>query len=70
MWHTIGIKKDGTVVATGNNNYGQCNVQDWSDIIAVSAGVSHTVGVKKDGTLVATGKNDDGQCNVDGIKLW
>jgi hypothetical protein len=27
--HTVGLKADGTVVATGNNSSGQCNVSDW-----------------------------------------
>ena len=25
-YHTVGLKDDGTVVAVGHNNYGQCNV--------------------------------------------
>lgn len=62
--HTVALKADGTVVATGNNNQGQCNVSDWEDIVAVSAGAEHTVGLKSDGTVVATGSNSDGQCNV------
>jgi hypothetical protein len=64
--HTVGIRPDGTVVATGNNDDGQCNVDDWTDIGFVAAGFSHTVGLEEDGTVVATGNNDDGQCNVDG----
>ena len=64
--HTVGLKKDGTVVAVGDNYYGQCNVSGWRDIIAVSAGDDHTVGLKKDGTVVAVGSNDDGRCDVSG----
>ena len=30
--HTVGLRSDGTVVATGWNEYGQCNVSDWTDI--------------------------------------
>lgn len=30
--HTIGLKSDGTVVAVGDNEFGQCNVNDWRDI--------------------------------------
>ena len=30
--HTVGLRKDGTVVAVGANEYGQCNVSDWRDI--------------------------------------
>ena len=68
--HTVGLKADGTVVAVGDNEYGQCDVSDWRDIVAVSAGGWHTVGLKSDGTVVAVGRNTDwdyeycGQCDV------
>ena len=39
-------------------------MQDWTDIVAISAGYEHTVGLKSDGTVVAVGGNEDGQCNV------
>ena len=67
--HTVGLKADGTVVAVGNNGFGQCGVDGWTDIVAVSAGHYHTVGLKADGTVVATsytGKYYDGQCGVYG----
>lgn len=64
--HTVALKKDGTVVATGRNNVGQCNVSSWTDIVAVAAGSDHTVGLKKDGTVVAVGSNANGQCSVRG----
>ena len=63
--HTVGLKSDGTVVAVGDNKYGQCNIDDWRYIVAISAGGSHTVGLKSDGTVVAVGDNKYGQCNVD-----
>ena len=62
--HTVGLKPDGTVVAVGWNNYGQCDVSEWTDIVAISAGYSHTVRLKSDGTVVAVGDNEDGQCVV------
>jgi len=64
--HTVGVRPDGTVVATGNNDDGQCNVDGWTNIGLVAAGFSHTVGLEEGGTVVATGNNDDGQCNVGG----
>ena len=67
-WHTVGLKSDGTVVAVGDNEYGQCDVGGWKDIVAVAAGDAHTVGLKSDGTVVAVGWNDDGQCDVGGWK--
>ena len=65
-YHTVGLKSDGAVVATGDNEYGQCDVSGWSDIVAISAGGEHTVGLKSDGTVVATGDNEYGQCDVSG----
>ena len=63
-YHTVGLKTDGTVVAVGNNEYGQCNVSRWYDIVAFSSNGRHTVGLKVDGTVVAVGNNEYGQCNV------
>lgn len=62
--HAVGLKANGTVVATGNNKYGQCDVSDWSKIAAVSAGECHTVGLKTDGTVIAIGSNEYRQCDV------
>jgi alpha-tubulin suppressor-like RCC1 family protein len=66
--HSVGLKEDGTVVATGavGYDYGQCNVSGWTDIVQVAAGYAHTVGLRDDGTLVAAGRNQHGQCNVTG----
>ncbi len=30
--HTVGLKSDGTVVAVGENEYGQCDVNGWHGI--------------------------------------
>ena len=30
--HTVGLKRDGTVVAVGSNKYGQCDVSGWRGI--------------------------------------
>ena len=65
---TIGFRVDGTVLACGKNDDGQCNVSGWKDIVAVAAGNAHTVGLKSDGTVVACGQNVSGQCDVSGWK--
>ena len=62
--YTISLKANGTVVAAGYNEYGQCDVLDWVDIVSVSAGHNHTIGLKADGTLVATGSDRNRQCDV------
>ena len=63
-WHTVGLKTDGTVAATGENLYGQCNVDDWTDIVSVAAEGRRTMGLKSDGTVVAVGNNQFGKCDV------
>jgi alpha-tubulin suppressor-like RCC1 family protein len=67
--HTVGLETDGTVVAVGWNNYGQCNVGGWTGIVQVAARGALTVGLKSDGTVVAVGENDNGQDNVFGWTL-
>ena len=61
--HTVGLKSNGIVVAIGDNDDGECDVSDWTDIIAISAG-SPTMGLKSDGTVVAVGPNPAGQCDI------
>lgn len=42
--YTVGLKSDGTVVATGYNmerDCGQCDVSSWRNIIAIAAGKNH-----------------------------
>lgn len=61
---TIGLRSDGNVVTVGSNMYGEGNIGEWSDIVAISAGREHTVGLKSDGTVVAVGRDLYGSCNV------
>jgi alpha-tubulin suppressor-like RCC1 family protein len=70
-YHSMIIRGDGTLWATGRNNYGQLGdgtttfkstpVQVMSDVSNVSAGYEHTMIVKTDGTLWATGRNNFGE---------
>lgn len=53
--HLVGLKSDGTVVAIGDNQYGECDVYGWTDIVQVEAAYNCTYGVKSDGTVVAAG---------------
>ena len=62
--HTVGLRADGTVVATGSNEHSECNVNDWKNIVAIAAEYWHTIGLRADGTVVATGSNEHGECNV------
>jgi alpha-tubulin suppressor-like RCC1 family protein len=69
--HTMILKTDGMLWATGRNAAGQLGdgtltnrsspVQVMTGVRAVSAGYSHTMIIKTDGTLWATGLNNEGQ---------
>ena len=60
-YHSVGLTAEGTVVAVGSSELGQCAVSGWQDIVAVAAGGAHTVGLRADGSVVATGDDSYGQ---------
>ena len=62
--HIVGLRSDGTVLATGEKSSGQCDVSEWRDVISVACGKSHTVGLRVDGTVIAVGYNGYGRCDV------
>ena len=65
MHHSLFLLSDGRVIGIGSNKDGQCNTQDWTDIIAVAAGYFHSVGLKSDGTVVAVGRSSDHALEVE-----
>jgi len=66
-YHTVGLKADGTVIATGLNDNGQCNTGNWSNIIAIYAGDKFTIGAKADGTFLAVGEGYNGSLSEEQI---
>jgi alpha-tubulin suppressor-like RCC1 family protein len=49
----VALKNDGTLVAWGFNDYGQCNVPSGlTGVTQVAAGNYHTVALKKNRTLI------------------
>jgi alpha-tubulin suppressor-like RCC1 family protein len=63
--HSLGIKSDGTIIAWGWNDWGQCNVPTPNaGFLQVDGGYGHTLGLKSDGTIIAWGRNSDGECNI------
>lgn len=60
-----GLLADGTVVACGNNAYGQCDVREWKDIVSIVAGEEAIYALRKDGRVYARGNNRYGQCDVE-----
>ena len=53
--HTVGLRKDGTVVAVGQNYAGQCDVETWKDVESIAVGRTCTLGVTKKGELLIAG---------------
>ena len=70
VWAAQAQGENGSIVAWGDNWYGECDVPAPNvDFVAISAGDWHNLGLKSDGSIVAWGANNDGpygfgQCNV------
>ena len=67
FFHTVLLRSDGSVVAFGRNNEGQCNIPPLDEGVSytqISASYFHTVLLRSDGSVVACGSNDEGQRNI------
>ncbi len=54
--HTLGLKAGGSIVAWGDNSFGQLNVPvPNSDFVAIAAALWYSVGLKADGSIVTWG---------------
>jgi formylglycine-generating enzyme required for sulfatase activity len=63
--HFLALKADGTVIAWGNNSYGQTNIPaGLSNVIQVDAGRNYSIALKSDGTVVAWGDNSSGETSI------
>ena len=60
--HALALRGNGTVVAWGDDRFGQSVVPDGlSGIIAVAAGPTHSLALRNNGTVVGWGLDDAGQ---------
>jgi alpha-tubulin suppressor-like RCC1 family protein len=62
--HSLALNEDGTVVAWGDNQYGQTNTSGLSSVVAIAAGDDHNLALKIDSTVVAWGRTNAGQTVV------
>ncbi|MEI6567237.1 MAG: immunoglobulin domain-containing protein, partial [Verrucomicrobiota bacterium] len=63
--HTLGLRGDGTVLATGANDAAQSTVPSGlARSVAVAAGAAHSLALRENSTVMAWGANDFGQTNV------
>ena len=54
--HSLALRQDGTVVAWGDNSYGQARVPTGlTDVVVIAAGAWHNLAVRSDGTVAAWG---------------
>lgn len=53
--HCVAAKSDGTVVAVGKNDYGQCNVAGWRNVVQVVCDRFGTAALTADGRVLYAG---------------
>ncbi|MEY4534101.1 MAG: hypothetical protein RLZZ246_419 [Planctomycetota bacterium] len=65
IYHTVGLRLDGTVRCWDDNRWGQCNMPaGLTEVVAVSAGNAHSLALRGNGTVIAWGYSENGETNV------
>jgi hypothetical protein len=63
--HNLLLTRDGSAIASGDNDCGQADVPaGLTDVVAVAAGYGHSLALRRDGTVVAWGNNARGATDV------
>lgn len=66
--HAAAMTSDGKALSGGIDYYGECLLENWSDLIDIGAGKYFTVGLRKDGSLLLAGKFDADLSGIDNVK--
>ena len=53
--HIVALQSDGTVKAVGSNHCGQCDVEEWKNVVYVTVGRNCTLGITESGDLLMAG---------------
>jgi alpha-tubulin suppressor-like RCC1 family protein len=60
FWHSIALRTDGSVVAWGDDSWGQIDVPvGLSNVVAIAAAGNHSLALTANGAVVAWGENFD-----------
>ena len=67
--HNLGLRNNGTVLAWGDNSYGQAHppalvTNVTAGVLALAAGQHHSLALRSNGTVVCWGRNQFNQTNV------
>lgn len=69
--HILALRKDGKVVAAGHNSLGQCDVNEWQGVKAISAGLWHSVGLTENNEVLTVGGREGfKKIHDDAINNW
>jgi alpha-tubulin suppressor-like RCC1 family protein len=63
-YHSVALKRDGTLVAWGDDNSDQAAVPTERTFVAIAAGYYHTLAIVADATVTAWGSNPGGAATV------
>ncbi len=66
--HKVQFFEEGTLVADGENYFGECDVDDFENVLQFSCGDYHTVAVCSNGRVVCCGSNANGQCDFKDVR--
>ena len=67
--HIAVLRSDGTVAATGNNDWGQCDVSGWSRIVKIWAAGNVTLGLTDSGELLCSAGALNGWRNIADVDI-